>query len=131
MTTRTTHLRPLVHAQRRRSILPWYFDLSGKGLFLLVALGVSLLALLALAQTGRVVTANYRVLELQKREQNLLWEQEALLGRLARTEDPANLEQWARANGMEPLAPGDVVFLSVPEKWTGTAAPASGLAQQP
>jgi len=130
MATRPRVLRPIVRAQRRRSILPWYFDLSGKGLFLLVALGVSLLALLALAQTGRVVTANYQVRELQRQEQNLLWERETLLARLSRIEDPANLERWARANGMEPLAPGEVLFLTVPLD-TASAEAASDPATRP
>ena len=114
MTTRTQRLKPLVRAQRRRSVLPWYFDLSGKGLFLLVVLAASLLALLALAQTGRVVSVGYSLKELERQEEDLLWEQEHLLQQIAEALDPAMLEQWAKDHGMVLLEPGDVHFLPVP-----------------
>lgn len=114
MATRSKRLRPILRAQKRRSVMPAYFDLSGKGLFLLVVLAASLLALLALAQTGRVVATGARLRGLQEREEELLWEQEALLGEIAKAADPAELEQWALDNDMEPLSPGDLIFLPVP-----------------
>lgn len=121
MTTKSQVLRPLVQAQRRRAVLPWYFDLGGKAVFFLVATGACLLALLALAQTGRVVSLAYDIRQLKNEEQRLIWEREELLGRIAQSQDPAALEQWAREHGMEPLAPGDVSFLVLPSGWSQTS----------
>ncbi len=130
MTTRSQVLRPLVQAQKRRAILPWYFDLGGKAVFFLVATGACLLALLALAQTGRVVSLAYDIRQLKNEEQRLIWEREELLGRLALSQDPAALEAWAREHGMEPLAPEDVSFVVLPSGWSEANAGAA-LAEQP
>lgn len=105
------HFKPISRARKRRHMLPWYFDLSGKGLFLLVVLAASLLALLALAQTGRVVAIGYHLRELQKQEKELLWEQEELLEQIAQATDPAALERWAREAKMELLAPQDITAI--------------------
>jgi heme exporter protein D len=123
-------LQPLLQAQKRRAVLPWYFDLGGKAAFLVVALAACLLALIALAQTGRVVSLSYDIRQLKGEEQQLIWEREDLLARLARAQDPATLEQWARENGMEPLAPGDVTFVTVPAGWSPAIA-VSTLAREP
>ncbi|MGC8873199.1 MAG: hypothetical protein ACP5SI_01965 [Chloroflexia bacterium] len=119
MTTRGQVLQPLLQAQKRRAVLPWYFDLGSKTVFFLVAIGACLLALLALAQTGRVVSLSYDIRQLKTEEQRLNWEREDLLARLATSQDPALLEQWARENGMEPLTPADVSFFSTPMGWSG------------
>jgi hypothetical protein len=103
--------KPISRARKRRHMLPWYFDLSGKGLFLLVVLAASLLALLALAQTGRVVATGYHLRELQKQEKELLWEQESLLNQIAQANDPAALEQWAREAEMELYQAQDITAI--------------------
>lgn len=125
------HIKPIVRAQKRRRVLPWYFDLSGKGLFLLVVLGASLLALLALAQTGRVVAAGYQLRELQKQEKELLWEQESLLEQIAQAADPAALAQWAKETKMEVIRPQDMTaILLLPGDLTQVQA-LSSVAEQP
>ncbi len=116
MTTIQKRLRPILQAQKRRSTLPWYFELSGKGLFLLIVLAASLLALLALAQTGRVVSVAYRLKDLEHQEMQLLWEQETLLEQIAHELDPAALESWAQEHGMVPVEPEDITFLAVPDR---------------
>ncbi len=126
------HLRPIFRALKRRSILPGYFDLNGKGLFVLVVLGASLLALLALAQTGRVVSVAYQMKDLQKQEQQLRWEQEDLLEQIARATNPVTLEQWAREHKMEPLVPGDTAYIPLPQELNRQAdQPQPPLASQP
>jgi hypothetical protein len=131
MAKRNKRLRPISQAQQRRSILPWYFDLSSKGLFLLIVLAASLLALLALAQTGRVVGVGYRLKALQEQEKDLIWEQEEILQEIAREADPAVLEKWAKDQGMEEMDVGDVVFLTVPaDPVLGLDEPTS-MAQEP
>jgi hypothetical protein len=117
MTTRTHRLRPLFRAQKRRSVLPWYFDVGGKGLFLLVILGTAVLALMALAQTGRVVTVGYHLKDLDQRKEELLWEKEALLEQLALAQDPAFLSEWALENGMEVLTPDRMTFSPPLAEW--------------
>lgn len=114
MAVQTQHFRPLWQAKIRRAILPRYFRLSGKAFFLLIVLAASLLALLALAQTGRVVAAGWQLRELQKKEQELLWEQEELFHQIAETISPAELERWALANDLEPVKPEDMVFIPIP-----------------
>ncbi len=114
MAVQTQHFRPLWQAKIRRAILPRYFHLSGKAFFLLIVLAASLLALLALAQTGRVVAAGWQLRELQKKEQELLWEQEELFHQIAETIGPAELERWALANDLEPVKPEDMVFIPLP-----------------
>ncbi|MBN1483511.1 MAG: hypothetical protein JXA37_02210 [Chloroflexia bacterium] len=124
-------LKPLRQAQQRRSVLPWYFDLSGNTLFLLIVLAASLLALLALAQTGRVVSLGARLKELQLEEEELLWQQEHVLQQIAEAADPAELEAWAKENGMVELDPADVLYLPAPkETFLRLEQPAS-MAQEP
>ncbi len=131
MTTRTRRLRPLFQALKRRSILPAYFDLSGKGLFLLVVLGASLLGLLALAQAGRVVAVGHEMKQLQKAEENMLWEQESLLEEIARSNDPEVLELWALEQGMEPMTLEDISFIPLPPLPLRSSASTSSLAERP
>lgn len=131
MATKTYRLKPILQAQHRRSVLPWYFDLSGKGLFLLVILAASLLALLALAQTGRVVSVGYHLKDLEMREEELLWEQEQLLQQIADACDPADLEQWAEENGMMLLEPGDIMFLQIPTEIKPQVHVPSRMASEP
>lgn len=128
MTTRGKRLRPLFRAQRRRSVLPWYFDLSGKGLFLLVVLGACLLALMALAQTGRVVSVGYHLNALEEEREELLWEREDLWAQIGAASDPALLEQWAIQNGMELLTADDLVFIPAPEEWLPEGGSSSSVA---
>ena len=125
------HLKPIKRAQKRRRMLPWYFDLSGKGLFLLVVLGASLLALLALAQTGRVVATGYHLRELQKQEKELLWEQESLLEQIAASADPAALEQYARAEKMDLLTPQGLVPIPLLQGDLSQTFGTSMVAEQP
>lgn len=111
MATKKQPLKPLLRAQKRRSILPGYFDLGGRGLFVLVVAGASILGLLALFQTGRVVVTSYNLHQLQATEQKLRWEQEDLLYQIARAADPSSLEQWARANDMVILKPQEITAI--------------------
>lgn len=104
-------LQPLRRAQRRRSILPAYFDLSGRGLFVLVVLAASLLALLALAQTGQAVAVGYDLRKMQQAERSLRWEREALLRDLAATIDPARLDQWAAEHDWRWLRPQEIIYV--------------------
>lgn len=104
-------LQPIRRAQRRRSVLPAYFDLGGKGLFILVVLAASLLALLALAQTGQAVAVGYDLRRMQWDERNLRWEREALLEDLAATIDPARLDQWAAEHDWRWLRPQEVIYV--------------------
>jgi hypothetical protein len=116
MTTRTRHLRPLARAQKRRSILPAYFDLRGKGLFILVVLGASLLGLLALAQAGRTVSVGYQLKDLQKEEARLRWEKEDLLGQIAKVTDPETVQGWATTQGMTLTRLQDITFIPLPQQ---------------
>jgi len=133
MATKAKRLQPLVRAQKRRSILPWYFDLSGKGLFLLVVLGASLLGLLALAQAGRVVSVGYQLKALQQQEKELRWEQEDLLAGIAEARDPEMLEAWATSAEvqMEELTLGDISFIYVPEELPTLEELGAPIAEQP
>jgi hypothetical protein len=131
MATKNKRLRPISQAQHRRSVLPWYFDLSSKGLFLLIILAASLLALLALAQTGRVVGVGYRLKALQEQEADLIWEQEEILQEIAREADPAVLDKWAKDQGMEEIEVGDVVFLTVPADPVLELDKPASMAQEP
>ncbi len=131
MATRMRHFRPIVHAHKRRSILPWYFDLSGKGLFILVIVGASLLALLALAQTGRVVATGYRLGQLQEQEKELLWKQEELLLKIAEAMSPAALEEWACQNGLVPLKPERIIAIRVPRTQSLEVHRPPSVAEQP
>jgi hypothetical protein len=128
---RKQHIKPIVRAQKRRRMLPWYFDLSGKGLFLLVVLGACLLALLALAQTGRVVAAGYQLRELQKQEKELLWEQESLLDQIAEASDPAALAAWAKEAKMEIVRPQDMTAIPLVQGDLTHAQTLSSVAEQP
>jgi hypothetical protein len=121
MAVQVRHLRPIWRAKARREILPRYFRLSGKAFFLLVVLAASLLALLALAQTGRVVGTAWQLQELQKEEENLLWEREELLHQIALAANPAELERWALAHGLEPMKPEDLVFIPAAASLDGEA----------
>lgn len=125
------HFKPISRARKRRLIMPWYFDLSGKGLFLLVVLAASLLALLALAQTGRVVSTGYHLRELQKQEKALLWDQESLLSQIAQAADPAALEQWAREAKMESFQPQDITAIPLVEGALSQAHTAGAIAEEP
>lgn len=116
MAVQTRRLRPIWQAKTRRAVLPRYFRLSGKAFFLLVSLAAALLALMALAQTGRVVAAGWQLRELEKKEQELLWEREELLRQIAETANPAELERWALAHGLEPVKPEDLVFIPLPSE---------------
>jgi len=104
-------LQPIRRAQRRRSVLPAYFDLGGKGLFILVVLAASLLALLALAQTGQAVAVGYDLRRIQRDERSLRWEREALLKDLATTIDPARLYEWAEEHDWRWLRPQEVIYV--------------------
>jgi hypothetical protein len=123
--------KPIRRARKRRHMLPWYFDLSGKGLFLLVVLAASLLALLALAQTGRVVATGYHLRELQKQEKELLWEQESLLNQIARANDPAALEQWAQEAEMQLYQPQDITAIPLVEGDLSQGYTAVPIAEEP
>jgi len=125
------HFKPISRAQKRRRMLPWYFDLGGKGLFLLVVLGASLLALLALAQTGRVVAAGYHLRELQRQEKELLWEQESLLAQIAQAADPAALAQWAREAKMALVKPQDLTAIPLVQGELAQLQTLSAAAGQP
>jgi hypothetical protein len=125
------HFKPISRAQKRRRMLPWYFDLGGKGLFLLVVLGASLLALLALAQTGRVVATGYHLRELQQQEKELLWKQESLLAQIAQAADPAALDQWARDAKMESVKPQDMTAIPLVQGELTQAQTLSAVANQP
>ena len=125
------HFKPISRARKRRHMLPWYFDLSGKGLFVLVVLAASLLALLALAQTGRVVATGYHLRALQKQEKELLWEQESLLNQIAQANDPAALERWAREAEMELYKPQDITAIPLVEGDLTQAHAAVPVAEEP
>jgi hypothetical protein len=125
------HFKPISRARKRRHVLPWYFDLSGKGLFLLVVLAASLLALLALAQTGRVVSIGYHLRELQSQEKELLWEQERLLNEIAQATDPAALDQWAQEAKMELLTPQDITSIPLVQGDLSQVDTAISVAEQP
>jgi hypothetical protein len=125
------HFKPISRARKRRLTLPGYFDLGGKGLFLLVVLAASLLALLALAQTGRVVATGYHLRELQKQEKDLLWEQESLLDQIARATDPANLEQMAQKAEMETLKPQDITAIPLVQSDLSQIEPLLPIAEEP
>lgn len=125
------HLKPISRARKRRTMLPWYFDLSGNGLFLLVVLAASLLALLALAQTGRVVAVGYHLRELQQQEKDLLWEQESLLSQIAQATDPAALEQWAREAKMEAFGPQDITAIPLVQGELTQVRPSIPIAEEP
>lgn len=116
MAVQTRRFRPIWQAKIRRAVLPRYFRLSGKAFFLLIVLAASLLALMALAQTGRVVAAGQQLRELQMREQELLWEREELLRQIAEAANPAELERWAQEYGLEPVKPGDLIFIPLPSE---------------
>ena len=131
MASKTQHLKPLSRAQKRRHMLPWYFDLGGKGLFVLVVLAASLLALLALAQTGRVVATAYQLRELQKQEKELLWEQESLLEQIAQAADPAALDQWAREANMELVKAQDIAVIPLVQGELTLVSDPSMVAEQP
>lgn len=135
MTTKTRRLHPLVRAQKRRSVLPWYFDLGGRGLFLLVILGTAVLALMALAQTGRVVTVGYHLKDLDRQKEQLLWRKEALLEEIARARDPALLAAWADEQEMELLTPDKLSFAAPLAEWPPQIEKAASdplpLAQEP
>ena len=118
MAVQVRHLRPIWRAKARREILPRYFRLSGKAFFLLVVLAASLLAL---AQTGRVVGTAWQLQELQKEEEKLLWEREELLHQIALAANPAELERWALAHGLEPMKPEDLVFIPAAASLDGEA----------
>ncbi len=111
MAVQTRHFRPIWQAKIRRAVLPRYFRLGGKAFFLLIVLAASLLALMALAQTGRVVAASWQLRELEEKEQELLWEREELLLQIAEAANPAELERWALAHGLEPISPEDMIFI--------------------
>ena len=123
--------KPISRARKRRRMMPWYFDLSGKGLFLLVVLAASLLALLALAQTGRVVATGYHLRELQKQEKDLLWERERLLSQLARATDPAALQQWAREANMVAFRPQDIIAIPLVQGNLSQGRTAISIAEEP
>lgn len=125
------HFKPISRARKRRHTLPWYFDLSGKGLFLLVVLAASLLALLALAQTGRVVATGYHLRELQKQEKELVWKQENLLKQIAQETDPAALEQWAREAEMKLYLPQDITVIPLVEGDLSAEHAAVPIAEEP
>lgn len=131
MANNKQHLKPISRAQQRRSRLPWYFDLNGKWLFVLVAVGAALLGLLALAQTGRVATAAYQLRQLQDKEKALLWEQEDLLKQIARAADPAALEEWARKQDMVPLRPQDITAVPLVRGDLSGIADSKPIAEQP
>lgn len=116
-------LQPLRRAQRRRSILPAYFDLGGKGLFILVVLAASLLALLALAQTGQATAVGYELYKMQQDERNLRWEREALLEQLAKTIDPADLHRFAQERDWRWLRPQEIIFVPRPANGPGGGQP--------
>ncbi|MGB9722870.1 MAG: hypothetical protein ACP5OO_01840 [Chloroflexia bacterium] len=132
MAVQTRHLRPLWQARIRRAILPRYFRLSGKAFFLLIVLAASLLALLALAQTGRVVAVAWQLRRLQQDRQELLWQREALLRQIAEAVHPAQVERWALEHGMEPMGPEDQVFIPMaPERLSQGNRSEPALAVQP
>ncbi len=131
MASKTQHLKPLSRAHQRRSRLPWYIDLNGKWLFVLVVMGAALLGLLALAQTGRVVTAGYHLRMLQDQEKELLWEQEDLLKQIAQATDPAELEKKALEWQMVPVVPQEMTAIPlVHGDLSGSIVPAP-IAEQP
>lgn len=111
MAVQTRRLRPIWQAKIRRAILPRYFRLSGKAFFLLIVLAAALLALMALAQTGRVVAADWQLRKLKGDERELLWQREELFRQIAEAANPAELERWALAHGLEPVKPEDLVFI--------------------
>ncbi len=131
MASKTQHLKPLSRAHKRRLRLPWYIDLNGKWLFVLVVVGAALLGLLALAQTGRVVTAGYHLRELQEQEKQLLWEQEDLLNQIAQATDPAALEQWAQENKMIRVNPEEFATIPLVRSDLSAAGTLKPIAQQP
>ncbi len=131
MANKTQQLRPISRAHKRRSRLPWYFDLNGKWLFVLVVVGAMLLGLLALAQTGRVVMAGYHLRQLQLQEKDLVWEQEELLKQIAQATDPAKLEQWARDQHMLPLQPQDLTIVPLVRDALSNMSASKPIAEQP
>ncbi len=131
MTTRVRHLRPLARAQRRRSILPAYFDLRGKGLFILVVIGASLFGLLALAQAGRVVSVGYQLKTLQQEEVGLRWEKEGLLEQIAAASDPAMVQSWAQTKGMTLTRLSDITFVYLPQQLPAAIDVPAGDTDQP
>lgn len=124
-------LQPIVRARRRRSILPAYFDLGGKGIFFLVILGASLLALLALAQTGQAVSVGCELRRLQREQKALSWEREALLGQYAAQVHPARLADWAQEQDWHWLQPQEITFIPVAVPPSAASTAGAAVAEQP
>ena len=109
----TAHVLPLQHARQRRTQYPSYFKLGYPGLLAGAVIGVCILSILYLAQTGRVATRGYRLQELQEEHARLLREAEQYEYRIAAASQLDSIEARATKIGLRPATKAQLRYAMI------------------
>ena len=109
----TAHVLPLQHARQRRTHYPSYFKLGYPGLLAGAVIGVCILSILYLAQTGRVATRGYRLQELQEEHARLLREAEQYEYRIAAASQLDSIEARAIKIGLRPATKAQLRYAMI------------------
>jgi len=106
--------KPILAARQRRQLHPFFFRLGPVGLSICSALLISLMAVLYLSQLGQAVTANQEIQRLQRQQATLTREDQDLTYLIGQEESPDYIAAHARAMGLIPADPKNVIVLVIP-----------------
>ncbi len=104
---------PLQRARERRAQYPSYFKLGYPGLLAGAVIGVCILSLLYLAQTGRVATRGYLLQDLQDQHTKLKREAEQYEYRIAAASRLDSIEARATSMGLRKATPGQLRYATI------------------
>jgi cell division protein FtsL len=101
----------IIHAYRQA---PWRVQRQWVGVFLLVVIGVAMVAALYLDVTARTAVTGREIQELRVQITNIQRENADLETQLADLTSTAAMERRALERGYRPVLPGELDYVSVP-----------------
>lgn len=104
---------PLQRARERRAQYPSYFKLGYPGLLAGAVVGVCILSILYLAQTGRVATRGYLLQDLQDKHAELMRDAEQYQYRIAAASQLDSIEARAKKLGLRKAVPGQLRYATI------------------
>ncbi len=113
MTVRIPRIFPLRQARARRSELPRYLKLDINRSLLIAVVMLCLMSLIALGQTGVVATKGYAIVELERRQVELLRIRSELQLRFADAQDLKRIEARAVEIGLYPGRSDQVRYITI------------------
>ncbi|HLX55951.1 MAG TPA: septum formation initiator family protein [Ktedonobacteraceae bacterium] len=106
--------KPFLAARRRRQLHPFFYRIGPVGLSICSVLLISLMAVLYLSQLGQAVTANQEIQSLHRQQAALTREDQDLVSLIAQEQSPAYIAAHARAMGLIPEVPKNIIVLVIP-----------------